>query len=73
MRIEFDQLANAAYIYLVSNISQSQVEKTYICTPMDIKGQINLDFDAQGHLLGIEILDATQLLNYELLQVAEKL
>ncbi|MBL8158980.1 DUF2283 domain-containing protein [Candidatus Saccharibacteria bacterium] len=57
----YDQEANAAYIY-TKQIDDGEVDKTYICEglPESVKGGINLDFDSQGRLLGIEILDANK-------------
>jgi uncharacterized protein YuzE len=36
------------------------VSKTKACDPSAVDGQIHLDFDDQGRLLGIEILDASE-------------
>lgn len=71
MRVTYDRSANAAYIYLVPTIANGQIAKTYACDPIEIVGQINLDFDASGQLLGIEVLDADRLLSEELLKEAE--
>lgn len=60
--IRVDQAADAAYIDLQSGIVHEKVAKTYPCDPNEINGQINLDFDAGGRLIGIEILDASRLL-----------
>ena len=71
MRVTYDRSANAAYIYLVPTVDEGQITKTYACDPIEIVGQINLDFDASGQLLGIEVLDADRLLSEELLKEAE--
>jgi len=71
MKVTYDRSVNAAYIYIASAIEQGQVEKTYACDPAETGGQINLDFDVSGRLLGIEVLDASHKLPRELLEAAE--
>ena len=60
----YDKEADAAYIYL-KDIGKGDVIKTYPCNPVDVQGQINLDFDKNGCLLGIEVLDAKKKLPEE--------
>ena len=67
MRITYDQEADAAYIYLVP-IEAGGVAQTYSCDPSQVNGMINLDFDREGRLLGIEVLDASQKLPQALLE-----
>ena len=67
MRITYDQDADAAYIYLVDEIGAGGVAKTVPVDPTEVGGIINLDFDGQGHLVGIEILDASTYLPSDLL------
>jgi uncharacterized protein YuzE len=66
MRITYDPTANAAYIYLVE-IRSGGVARTYPCDPQEVGGMINLDFDSDGRLLGIEVLDASKKLPLGLL------
>ena len=61
MRIEYDKGADAAYLYLVP-IEPGGAKKTYSCDPDEVGGMINLDFDGEGRLIGIEVLDASHLL-----------
>ena len=70
MRIEYDLGADAAYIYIVDDIKKAEVNKTYLCDPNETHGMINLDFDSQGQLLGIEIMDASKKLPKEILESA---
>lgn len=65
MRIHYDKNSDAAYLELQA--SPRLVTKTYCCEPNEVNGQINLDFDVDGRLLGIEILDASRLLPQVLL------
>jgi uncharacterized protein YuzE len=62
MRITYDKSVDAAYIYLADGIAAGGVAKTYCCDPVEVNGQIHLDFDEQGRLVGIEVLDASKLL-----------
>lgn len=71
MKIKYDRKANAADIYLVNEIVRGQVEKMYPCDYEAVGGMINLDFDADGRLLKIEVLNATKLLPQEVLDKAE--
>jgi uncharacterized protein YuzE len=73
MRITYCPSADAAYIYLVDEIGAGQVKHTYPCDPSEVGGQINLDFDDSGRLLGIEVLDASKKLPEDLLRRAERL
>lgn len=65
MKITYDVSIDAAYIYLVDYIKPSEVAKT---TPVD--ASINLDFDAEGKLVGIEVLNASKKLPVEVLKKA---
>ena len=47
MRIEFDQEADALYV----NLAEGEVDKTE-----EIKPGMILDYDANGNLLGVEVL-----------------
>jgi uncharacterized protein YuzE len=60
MKITHDKSIDAAYIYLTDNISAGGIAKTYCCDPLEVNGQINLDFDHEGRLVGIEVLDASK-------------
>ena len=70
MKITYDPTVDAAYIQLVDEIAAGSVTKTYPCDPREIDGEINLDFDSDGRLVGIEVFDATKMLSGELLRQA---
>jgi len=67
MRVSYDQSTDTAYIYLTGEIEAGGVAKTYACDPLEIDGQIHLDFDLEGRLVGIEVLDASKRLSRALL------
>jgi uncharacterized protein YuzE len=71
MKIKYDRSANAAYIYLVSEIGPGDVKKEYHCDFTQVGGMINLDFDSQGRLIGIEVIQASKLLPTEAINDAE--
>lgn len=71
MKITYDKRADAVYIYLVTNLGPREVKKTYPCDPIEVNGMINLDFDKEGRLVGIEILGAKSKLPKEFLEKAE--
>jgi len=62
MKIEYDKEADAAYIYMVEDIGNGEAVKT-----IQLNDNIILDFNSEGKLLGIEILDASKILNNEVL------
>jgi uncharacterized protein YuzE len=67
MRVTHDRSTDAAYIYLAASIGRGSVASTYACDPSEVDGQIHLDFDAAGVLVGIEVLDASHKLPPEVL------
>jgi uncharacterized protein YuzE len=70
VKVTFDRKSDAAYIQLVDEIGLGGVAKTYPCDPREVGGEINLDFDSDGRLVGIEVLDASKMLPIELLRDA---
>ena len=71
MRISYDRSADAAYIQLADEIGAGGVSFTYGCDPAEVDGMIHLDFDADGRLVGIEVLGASTKLPPELLSRAD--
>jgi len=51
MKLEFDPLADAAYL----EISNAEIETT-----REIEPGIVVDYDAQGHIVGIEVLSISK-------------
>jgi len=66
MKFEYDKDADAAYIYLEYPIQDGQVKNT-----IELNDNIILDFDEKGKLLGVEILDASKVLNKKTLMEAK--
>ena len=71
MRTTFDAEVDAAYITLAPetvsgrSVRNVEVEST--------GGSVVLDFDAEGVLLGVEVLGATKILDESFLEAAERL
>jgi uncharacterized protein YuzE len=72
MRVTLDRTADAAMIYLVE-IPPGGVAHTYPCDDDEAAAAVNLDFDRQGRLIGIEVIPASKGLPIELLNEAELL
>jgi uncharacterized protein YuzE len=53
MKTTYDRSVNAAYILLDDNIYFGRVKNCYQCDINKVGGMINLDFDADGRLVGI--------------------
>lgn len=70
MKIEYDKKVDAAYISLHDDISSDVFGYTYPCDPLEVHGEISLDFDKNGKLIGIEVMDASKKLPEELLRTA---
>jgi uncharacterized protein YuzE len=73
VKVTYDPEANAVYVGLADDIESGGVHHTYFCDVDSVDGMINLDFDAHGVLLGVEVLDARRLLPAGLLEQAERL
>ena len=68
MKITYDRKADAAYLYVKASLKRGEAAVT---VPGEGEAEgINLDFDASGRLLGVEVLDARRRLPPELLKEA---
>ncbi|MGO4534838.1 DUF2283 domain-containing protein [Leifsonia sp. 2MCAF36] len=57
-----DTSVDAAYLYLSTKREGRQVATTQLLVPDANGGMVNLDFDSEGHLVGIELIPASQFL-----------
>jgi uncharacterized protein YuzE len=71
--ITYDAVANAAYIHLTRAGEHPQSARVYPCDPVAVNGMINLDFDVDGVLIGVEVLDARSKLPRYVLDAARRL
>jgi uncharacterized protein YuzE len=67
MKVQYDQSVDAVYISLLQEGEVGVFNFTYACDPKQVSGQIHLDFDVSGRLLGIEVLQASKKLPASLL------
>ncbi|MEU7244917.1 DUF2283 domain-containing protein [Streptomyces sparsogenes] len=73
IRVTYDQKADAAYIYFTDPHTRPKSARMYPCDPAEVGGMINLDFDENGYLVGVEVLAASSKLHQHLLDAAERL
>lgn len=71
MRTTFDAEADAAYISLAPKTASGPSVRNVEVESTD--GSVVLDFDAEGVLLGVEVLGATKILDREFLDAAERI
>lgn len=67
MKLEYNKEVNAAYLYLEHPIKKGAVKKT-----IELNENIILDFDKVGKLLGVEILNASKVMNKKVLVEARQ-
>ncbi|MFJ7326245.1 DUF2283 domain-containing protein [Streptomyces cyaneofuscatus] len=72
VRVTYDEAVDAAYVHLTEPRAHVTSARMYPCDPVDTDGMINLDFDEQGRLIGIEVLAASSQLPEYLLRSAER-
>ncbi|MFF8386038.1 DUF2283 domain-containing protein [Streptomyces kanasensis] len=72
-RVTYDRAADAAYVYLTAPGTLTRAARTVACDPVGIDGTVNLDFDEEGRLVGVEVLGAAATLPARLLESAERL
>ncbi len=66
MKFEYDKEVDAGYVYLEFPIKEGEAKKT-----IELNENIILDFDNKGKLLGMEILNASKVLNRKILLKAQ--
>lgn len=71
MRVTHDAEADAAYVYLVDEIDRGEVANSYVAGISLENAALTVDFDANGRVLGIEVLGASRVLRPETIQAAE--
>ena len=66
MKFEYDKEVDAAYIYLQYPIKEGEAKKT-----IELNENIILDFDDKGKLIGVEILEASRVINKKVILEAQ--
>lgn len=67
LRVTFDATVNAAYVYLVPDIPFGGAVRTVPVDGGDDPWMVNLDVDADGRIIGMEVLDASHRLPLNLI------
>lgn len=62
MEIEFDPAADAAYVRIVDHIRAGEAVTQVVVEDDRLPGEVILDLDRDGFLLGVEVLGASDLL-----------
>ncbi|WP_113701012.1 DUF2283 domain-containing protein [Nonomuraea lactucae] len=70
MRIEHDAENDVAYVYLVDEIGEGDADAQLLVEREGMPGELVLDFDTEGRLLGFEVLGASAILRPEVLALA---
>ncbi|MCD9875435.1 DUF2283 domain-containing protein [Streptomyces guryensis] len=73
IEVTYDRQANAAYISFAEPGSEPAVARMYPCDPVEVGGMINLDFDENGRLVGVEVLAARSKLPQYMLDAADRI
>lgn len=71
MRVTHDAEADAAYVYLVEKIHRGEVAHSRAARIKLDRAALTVDFDADGRILGIEVLGAGKVLREETISAAE--
>ncbi|MEQ4209777.1 DUF2283 domain-containing protein [Actinopolymorpha sp. B9G3] len=71
MRVTYDAEADATYVYLVDEIARGEVANSRVADIPLENAALTVDFDANGRVLGIELLGASRILRPETIQAAE--
>jgi uncharacterized protein YuzE len=72
MRVELDEEAGDAYIYL-TKIGPSEAKHSCPVECAEVRGEIILDLNAQGQLIGIEVLGARSAPTSDVLDAAQRI
>ncbi|MFB4268961.1 DUF2283 domain-containing protein [Nonomuraea sp. GTA35] len=70
MRIEYGDENDVAYIYLVDHIGAGESARQVVLDDDGIRGEVILDVDREGKVLGIEVVGASYVLRPETLATA---
>lgn len=65
--LRYDPDADAAYLSLVPSIGAGQVARTLLVDNGAEQWTVNIDVDAEGRILGLEVLGASRYLPRDLL------
>lgn len=64
LKVTYDKKANAVYLYFTKSIGEGEVDTTGVIADESTGNShnVNIDFDKNGKVLGLEIIDADKTL-----------
>lgn len=68
----FDPEVDAIYVYFRSRIMRGEVERSEFLAFANVAGGMTIDWDKSGHLVGLEILGASEYFDTDVLAAAAK-
>lgn len=71
VQLTYDPEANAEYLSIVRNVNSREAVVQVIVDDPRLRGEVILDLDNSGYLLGVELIGATDLLRSDTLAAAE--
>ncbi|NJP94149.1 DUF2283 domain-containing protein [Nonomuraea sp. FMUSA5-5] len=72
MRIEYGEENDVAYIYLADHIGKGEAVRQVVVDDDGLRGEVIIDVDRDGKVLGVEIVGATHVLRPETLATADR-
>ncbi|MFD0888139.1 DUF2283 domain-containing protein [Streptosporangium algeriense] len=72
MRVEHDTDNDVAYVYLVEEIAPGEAKTQILVEHPALRGEVILDLDEYGRLLGVEVIGASAVLSPETLAESEE-
>ncbi|MGR6913821.1 DUF2283 domain-containing protein [[Actinomadura] parvosata] len=72
MRIEYGGENDVAYIYLADHIGKGEAVRQVVVDDDGLRGEVIIDVDRDGKVLGVEIVGASYVLRPETLATADR-
>ena len=73
MRLTYDGQADMAYLYIVEELANGEAATSVVVDEEELHGDLVVDLDAEGCVLGIEIFAPRAQLRPEVLPAAERI
>ncbi len=70
IELRYDAVVDMGYLYLRSRRARGIVATTRMWRDENLRTELGLDFDSEGHLIGIELFSMSQVLRPEIFALA---
>ncbi len=70
MKLTYDGEADMAYLYIAEDVADGEAAVTVVVDDEDLRGDLAVDLDADGRVLGIEIFNPREQLRPDVLASA---